>query len=81
MVERRKDGLAALTRGHDLVEAPVDGLRGLVMAAGRVFGNAAGPITGKLVSEIVTGRPTSLDLAAFRVERHADSAKDSMRLW
>ncbi|HEX9769428.1 MAG TPA: FAD-binding oxidoreductase [Kiloniellales bacterium] len=60
---------------------PVDGLRGLVIAAGHVFGNAAGPITGKLVSEIVTGRPTSLDLTAFRVERHAAPVEDDVRFW
>ncbi|MEX2650235.1 MAG: FAD-binding oxidoreductase [Alphaproteobacteria bacterium] len=59
----------------------VTGLEGLVVAAGHVFGNAAGPITGKLVSEIVTGVPASLDLAPFRVERHAGPGEDDEHFW
>lgn len=56
-------------------------LDGLIVAAGHVFGNAAGPITGKLVSEIVAGSPTSLDIAPFRVDRHQTLAIDTERLW
>jgi glycine/D-amino acid oxidase-like deaminating enzyme len=59
----------------------LDGLEGIVIATGHVFGNAAGPITGKLVSEIVIDRPPSLDLAPFRVDRHQQYDPQSERLW
>jgi glycine/D-amino acid oxidase-like deaminating enzyme len=58
----------------------VPGLSGLVVAAGHVFGNAAGPITGKLVSEIVTGRRPSLNVAPFNPNRHA-GLSETDRLW
>jgi glycine/D-amino acid oxidase-like deaminating enzyme len=58
----------------------VPGLSGLVVAAGHVFGNAAGPVTGKLVSEVVTGRPTSLELEPFRPDRHAGLGETD-RFW
>jgi glycine/D-amino acid oxidase-like deaminating enzyme len=58
----------------------VPGLSGLVVAAGHVFGNAAGPITGKLVSQIVTGRRPSLNVAPFRPDRHS-GLSETDRLW
>jgi glycine/D-amino acid oxidase-like deaminating enzyme len=59
----------------------VPALPGLVVAAGHVFGNAAGPITGKLVAEIVAGKPPSLDLAPYRPDRHAGPDGTGERLW
>ena len=42
----------------------------LVVAAGHAFiGVSLGPITGKLVSELITGREPSLDLSLLRLER------------
>jgi glycine/D-amino acid oxidase-like deaminating enzyme len=35
---------------------------GLFVAAGHVFGNAAGPMTGKLLSQLLTGKPPEIDL-------------------
>lgn len=57
------------------------GIDGLVVAAGHVFGNAAGPITGKLVSETIAGVPPSLPLDPFDVGRHQALATDTERLW
>jgi len=34
-----------------------------------VFGMAAGPISGKLIAEYLTGAAPSLDLTPFRYER------------
>ncbi len=59
----------------------VPGVDRLVVAAGHVFGNAAGPITGKLVAEIVTGNPPSLDMEPFRVDRHVGLNAETGRLW
>jgi len=47
-------------------------IENLVVATGHgMMGITFGPITGKLVSEIVTGREPALDIAPFRVERFA----------
>lgn len=39
---------------------------GLVVAAGHVFGNAAGPMTGKLVSQLLAGTTPEIDLTPAR---------------
>lgn len=56
-------------------------VEGVVIAAGHVFGDAAGPITGKLVSEIVTRSKTSLDLRPFDIGRHAGVRIDDPVIW
>lgn len=56
-------------------------VEGVTIAAGHVFGNAAGPITGKLVSEIITNAETSLDLSPFDVSRHAGVSIDDPVMW
>ncbi|MGF7159510.1 glycine/D-amino acid oxidase-like deaminating enzyme [Rhodoligotrophos appendicifer] len=60
---------------------PLPGHEGLIVAAGHVFGNAAGPITGKLVAELVSGVAPSFDMAPFKVDRHQDYAPETERLW
>lgn len=57
------------------------GVDNLVIAAGHVFGNAAGPITGRLVADIVAGTPASLDIDPFRVDRHIGLNAETDRLW
>lgn len=42
---------------------------GLFVAAGHIYGNAAGPMTGKLVAALVRGEPPELDLTECRLER------------
>lgn len=42
---------------------------GLFVAAGHVYGNAAGPITGKLLAQIVAGAQPELDIAECRLDR------------
>ena len=39
---------------------------GLFVAAGHVFGNAAGPMTGKLVGQLLLGRQPEIDMSACR---------------
>lgn len=60
---------------------PIADMPGVVIATGHVFGNAAGPITGKLVAEIITGAPPSLDLLPFLADRDQTLALDTDRLW
>ena len=49
-----------------IIDMPVPGL---VLAAGHVYGNAAGPITGKLVAELLAGEEPELDLSECRLDR------------
>jgi len=51
----------------------VDEVRpGLYVAAGHIFGNAAGPITGKLLSQMIAGRQPEIDMSACRWDRELD---------
>lgn len=47
----------------------VDGLTGLVVGAGHSFGNSGGPISGKLLAQLVNGETLDLDLAPYRFDR------------
>ena len=42
---------------------------GLVLAAGHVYGNSAGPITGKLIAQLVTGKELEFDLSECTLDR------------
>ncbi|HEX2090619.1 MAG TPA: FAD-binding oxidoreductase [Actinomycetota bacterium] len=50
---------------------PVEGLDGLVLATGHVFGMSGGAISGKLLAQHLAGEPTDLDLSPFRFERES----------
>ena len=47
----------------------VPGLDDAVVAAGHVFGNAAGPTTGRIVADLVCGGDTFMDISPFRADR------------
>ncbi|HZU19813.1 MAG TPA: FAD-dependent oxidoreductase [Gaiellaceae bacterium] len=49
-----------------IIDASIDGL---VIASGHVYGNSAGPITGKLVAQLVTGREPEIDLHECALDR------------
>lgn len=52
----------------------VDFIRpGLFLAAGHIFGNAAGPMTGKLVGQMLAGRQPQIDMSACRWDRVLES--------
>jgi glycine/D-amino acid oxidase-like deaminating enzyme len=42
---------------------------GLFVASGHVFGNAAGPMTGRLITQLLQGRPPDIDLSECRFAR------------
>ncbi|MEM9777217.1 MAG: hypothetical protein AAF902_21750 [Chloroflexota bacterium] len=49
----------------------IEKISNLIFATGHgMLGVTQGPATGKLVSDIVTEQPTTLDLASFRPERY-----------
>lgn len=45
--------------------------RGMYVACGHVYGNVAGPITGKLISEMVNGEETSLPIDELKMDRES----------
>ena len=45
---------------------------GLIMAAGHVFGNSSGPMTGKLISQLLTEAEPEIDLTEVRWNRELD---------
>jgi glycine/D-amino acid oxidase-like deaminating enzyme len=42
---------------------------GLFVASGHVYGNAAGPMTGRLIAQLLQGRPPEIDLSECRLGR------------
>lgn len=47
----------------------VPGVEGALITSGHVFGNSAGPATGVLAAEMLTGARPSIDLEPFRLDR------------
>lgn len=59
----------------------VPGHDGLIVATGHVFGNAAGPITGKLVAEMIAGSDMSMDITPFRINRPFPARRNETAFW
>jgi glycine/D-amino acid oxidase-like deaminating enzyme len=68
-VERIWAGLLPQTPDALPVVDPSPGIEGLVVNAGHVFGNLAGPLSGKLVAQALTGETPDFDLAQFALNR------------
>lgn len=59
-----------------------DGIDGLWLATGHVFGNLAGPISGRLVAQLLTGEAPSVDPAPLRPDREAlQGSAGGLRRW
>jgi glycine/D-amino acid oxidase-like deaminating enzyme len=58
-----------------------EGLDGLVIAAGHVFGNGAGPTTGRLVAEMACGASPFMDAEPFRLDRPSLRATGAQSVW
>jgi glycine/D-amino acid oxidase-like deaminating enzyme len=59
----------------------VPGIAGLIVAAGHVFGNGAGPTTGQLVASLVTGAPPVISLEPFRAMRDGLGMGAGQSVW
>jgi glycine/D-amino acid oxidase-like deaminating enzyme len=70
-VERVYAGLLPETPDALPVLDPDPGIEGLVLNAGHVFGNLAGPLSGKMIAQHLAGEKTDFDLAQFRLDRPA----------
>ena len=49
-----------------IIDSPVPGL---VVAAGHVYGNSAGPMTGKLVAQLMAGQEPELEIGECRLDQ------------
>jgi glycine/D-amino acid oxidase-like deaminating enzyme len=56
----------------DLVPIVDEVTPGLFVAAGHVFGNSAGPMTGKLVSQLLVGKEPDIDMTECRWDRELE---------
>ena len=61
------------------------GIDGLVIAAGHVFGQAVGPLTGLLLTQLLLAEPTEIDMTPFRYDREtiraAVASGAGLRAW
>lgn len=53
----------------DMVPIVDEVLPGMIVAAGHVFGNSAGPMTGKLLSQLLVGAEPEIDMSDLRFGR------------
>lgn len=68
-------GLYEVTPDHHPIIGWVPGLEGLIIAAGfSGHGFMHAPVTGRLVSELVIDRKTSIDITPLRLERFREQA-------
>jgi glycine/D-amino acid oxidase-like deaminating enzyme len=51
------------------------------VAAGHVFGNVAGPTTGRLVAGMICGEAPTIDLTPFRPDRPGLSMAYDQSVW
>jgi sarcosine oxidase subunit beta len=65
-------GLYEMSPDHDAILGPVDGLDGIQLAAGfSGHGFQHAPIVGKVLAELATGRPPTVDVHSLRLGRFA----------
>lgn len=48
----------------------IEPYEGLIVGVGHIFGNVAGPITGKLIMEMIEGKALSVDISECRYNRN-----------
>jgi len=66
-------GLYEMSPDHDAILGPVEGLDGLLLAAGfSGHGFQHAPVVGKVLSEIATGATPTVDVSALRLGRFAE---------
>lgn len=80
-VARTWAGVLPFTADNLPIIDRVPGVDGLVVAAGHVFGNAAGPTTGRLVASLVCGGDPVVDLAHFAIDRPGLQRPQGASVW
>lgn len=81
-IERTWAGLLPQTADALPILGPAPGYEGLTINAGHVFGNLAGPLSGEMIAEHLTGGRPAFDLDQFRLDRPGLRANnDQHRRW
>jgi glycine/D-amino acid oxidase-like deaminating enzyme len=81
-IERVWAGLLPQTPDALPILGPVDGVDGLWLATGHVFGMLAGPLSGKLIAQLIAGRKPDLDPSPFQYGRESVlKAAGELRTW
>jgi glycine/D-amino acid oxidase-like deaminating enzyme len=62
-------GILPLTADSLPIIDRAPGVDDLIIASGHVFGNAAGPTTGRLVADLICGTEPAIDMTPFRADR------------
>jgi glycine/D-amino acid oxidase-like deaminating enzyme len=62
-------GILPFTTDNLPIIGPLPGFDDVVVAAGHVFGNAAGPTTGRLIADLICGGEPVMDAGRFRADR------------
>lgn len=74
-------GLLPFTSDNLPLIGHVPRVANLVVAAGHVFGNVAGPTTGRLVADLICGDEPFLDMTPFRPDRPGLSMAYDQSTW
>ena len=80
-VARAWAGVLPFTSDNLPIIDRVPGIDGLIVAAGHVFGNGAGPTTGRLVASLVCGGTPVIDLRHVAIDRPSLTALDGTSVW
>jgi glycine/D-amino acid oxidase-like deaminating enzyme len=59
----------------------VPGFDNVYVAAGHVFGNGAGPTTGRLVADLICGGDPIMDMSPFRADRASLAGSSAGSVW
>lgn len=73
-IEKAWTGLVPATADSLPILDEVEELPGLILATGHVYGNLAGPITGKLVAELISGEELSVSIDELSLYRSSLAA-------
>src|SRR6516164_3325909 len=69
-IDRMWAGVLPFT--SDMVPIVDEVLPGMIVAAGHVFGNSSGPMTGKMVAQMILGQEPEIDMTEVRYDRELD---------
>jgi glycine/D-amino acid oxidase-like deaminating enzyme len=74
-------GILPFTADNLPLIGPVPGLDGLIVGAGHVFGNGAGPTTGRLIASMVCGDKPVIDPSPFALDRPSLAWSEDGSIW
>ncbi len=74
-------GILPFTTDNLPIIGPLPELDDVIVAAGHVFGNGAGPTTGRLVADLICGGDPIMDMTPFRADRPGLADDVSRSVW